>query len=204
MLKPHFISISRVILQNRAWNPWKCQLWPRGTHILRWKIYLLLLMEKPIYTIYCHEYLEWIILWVPESVIVRICNVSPKGWYHGVPPSFNLKFILKTQFYNTVWTLLTKRHVPLMYFPTLNIYPGQTCTCRSDYYIIINYYFVVEHLSRVQSVVGLNPTWGNSHFHFSIASGVFLSFFLSFYISDNIMYVPLSTMESFYSGKPDI
>ena len=38
---------------------------------------------------------------------------------------------------------------------------------------------LVEHLSGVQSVVGSNPTWGNSHFHFSIASGV----------SDNIMYV---------------
>ena len=36
---------------------------------------------------------------------------------------------------------------------------------------------------HVQSVVGSNPTRGNSHFHFSIASGVLLSFFLSFFLS---------------------
>ena len=52
---------------------------------------------------------------------------------------------------------------------------------------------LVEHLSGVQSVVGSNPTWGNSRFHFPLPQVsfflfFFLSFFLSFYISYNIMY----------------
>ena len=47
-------------------------------------------------------------------------SVSPKGWYHGTPPSFNFKvYAEKHCFITRIKTLLTKRHVSLMHSPPL-------------------------------------------------------------------------------------
>ena len=60
----------------------------------------------------------------PALLHSQICN--------GDLAQFNYKSI-QTLFYNTDQTLLTKRHVPLMHSPTLNIYHGGnavTYTCE--------------------------------------------------------------------------
>ena len=76
--------------------------------------------------------------------IYSCISVSPKGWYHGAPPSFNLappsfNFMLK----NSFTTLLTNHHVhiPLMYSSTLNVHVCMY-VCMYIYVCICMYMYV--------------------------------------------------------------
>ena len=68
-----------------------------------------------------------------------------KGDNMALPHLVMLKFILKN---NTDWTLLTKRHVPWMHSPSLNIYPEGNTAMATKYHQtnITNSYSVIQRV----------------------------------------------------------